>query len=203
MSEIIPSENIENTYLNKPEFPVFKNNQVVISGCSGGGKSTLLTELANRGYPIVLEPGRQIVKEQIAIEGDALPWINLQKFLELVLSRYLFLFNSQNQTEQVIFFDRGIIDALQLDQTQPEYFTHAAKKFRYNRLVFLVPPWKEIFENDEERKNDFEFAKKEFYDLLIKYKNFGYETVVLPKVSVKERADLILKKIGALSDKTV
>ena len=33
---------------------------VVISGCSGGGKSTLLSELGRRGYGTVEEPGRRI-----------------------------------------------------------------------------------------------------------------------------------------------
>lgn len=98
---------MEDQYLSETNFPIVKNHYVVISGCSGGGKSTLLSELASRGYPIVLEPGRQIVKEQLAIEGDALPWVNLDKFLELVLSRYLYAFNSQ-KGDQTIFFDRII-----------------------------------------------------------------------------------------------
>jgi predicted ATPase len=188
---------LENNYLNETSFPIIKNNYVVISGCSGGGKSTLLSELINRGYSVVPEPGRQIVKEQSAIKGDALPWINLNKFLELALSRYLFQFNTQNESQKLIFFDRGIVDAILLDQPQPEYFQQAAEKFKYNQLVFLVPPWEEIFANDAERKHDFESAKKEFNELLIKYKNFGYETVLLPKVSVKERTDYILEKLGA------
>ncbi len=192
----IQGENVENTYLSETNFPIFKKNYVVISGCSGGGKSTLLSELVRRGYSVVLEPGRQIVKEQYAIDGDAFPWINLQKFLDLALSRYLYQFNSQEHTDQLIFFDRGIIDAVQLDSPQPKYFQNAANNFRYNRLVFLVPPWKEIFANDAERKHDFRSAVKEFDDLLIKYKNFGYETVLIPKVSVKERVDFILQKLG-------
>ncbi|HEV8051946.1 MAG TPA: AAA family ATPase, partial [Parachlamydiaceae bacterium] len=182
-------------YLNKTSFPVFKNNYVVISGCSGGGKSAILSELAYRGYSFVPEPGRQIVKEQIAIEGDALPWINLNKFLELALSRYVFQFN-QKESLKIVFFDRGIVDAIQLDQAQPVYFQNAAKKFRYQRLVFLVPPWEEIFVNDAERKHDFESAKREFEELLIKYKKFGYETVLIPKTTVKERADFILNRLG-------
>jgi AAA domain len=40
------------------------NRFVVISGCSGGGKSTLLIELGRRGYATVEEPGRRIVKEE-------------------------------------------------------------------------------------------------------------------------------------------
>jgi predicted ATPase len=188
-------ESMEDAYLNETTFPIVKDNYVIISGCSGGGKSTLLSEFTNRGYQTVLEPGRQIVKEQIAIEGDALPWINLHKFLDLALSRYLFQYNFQQELQKFVFFDRGIIDAIQLNQSQPEYFQQAAKKFRYNQLVFLVPPWPEIFTNDKERKHDFEFAKKEFDELLIKYKNFGYKTILIPKVSVKERVNFILGKL--------
>ena len=47
---------------------------VVLSGCSGAGKSSLLSELGRRGFPIYEEPGRQVVKEQLYIGGDALPW---------------------------------------------------------------------------------------------------------------------------------
>lgn len=201
MSSKIPGQTIENAYLNETNFPVIKSNYVIISGCSGGGKSTLVSEIASRGYTVVPEPGRQIVKEQIAINGNALPWINFEKFLDLALSRYIFQFNSQIEQQQLVFFDRGIIDAVQLDTSQPEYFRNAAKNFKYNRLVFLVPPWEEIFSSDTERKHNFESAKKEFDDLLIKYKNFGYETVLIPKVSVKERVDFILEKLGASTDK--
>ena len=188
--------NVEDHYLAATSFPVVRDNFVVISGCSGGGKSTLLSELVKRGFAVVPEPGRQIVKEQQAIEGDALPWGNLPKFLDLALSRYIFQFNSTQETQRFVFFDRGIIDALQLEQPQPKYFQNAAKNFRYNRLVFLVPPWEEIFKDDTERKHSFEAAKKEYDELLIKYENFNYETVLIPKVSVHDRVDFILHRLG-------
>ncbi|MGE8398258.1 MAG: AAA family ATPase, partial [Comamonas sp.] len=35
---------------------MFMNPFVLISGCSGGGKSTLLSELQNRGYTVIQEP---------------------------------------------------------------------------------------------------------------------------------------------------
>ncbi len=47
---------------------------VVISGCSGGGKSTLLAELGRRGHAVVEEPGRRIVREELQSGGTALPW---------------------------------------------------------------------------------------------------------------------------------
>ncbi|GAB4231000.1 MAG: AAA family ATPase [Chlamydiales bacterium] len=187
--------NVEDVYLNEVDFPIIRENFIVISGCSGGGKSSLLSELALRGYSVVPEPGRQIVKEQTVIGGEALPWINLQKFLELALSRYLFQYNSQKEQHEYVFFDRGIVDAVLIDQYQSKCFKRAAEKFRYHRIVFLVPPWKEIFVTDMERKHDFDAAKKEFDELLIKYKKFGYEIVLLPKLSVQERADYILQRL--------
>jgi predicted ATPase len=51
-----------------------ENRFVLISGCSGGGKSTLLAELSARGYPVVKEPGRRIIAGEFASGGSALPW---------------------------------------------------------------------------------------------------------------------------------
>ncbi|MEW6315305.1 MAG: AAA family ATPase, partial [Pseudomonadota bacterium] len=48
---------------------------VVISGCSGGGKSTLLEALRRRGYAVVEEPGRRVIAEQSRNAGDGLPWV--------------------------------------------------------------------------------------------------------------------------------
>ncbi len=49
---------------------------VVISGCSGGGKSTLLAELARRGLAVIAEPGRRIVRAELQCGGRALPWVD-------------------------------------------------------------------------------------------------------------------------------
>jgi hypothetical protein len=54
------------------------NRFVAISGCSSGGKSTLLAELGRRGHATVEEPGRRIVKQELAGEGSALPCIAVQ-----------------------------------------------------------------------------------------------------------------------------
>ena len=40
---------------------------VILSGCSGGGKSTLLDALAERGFAVVPEPGRRIVAKELAL----------------------------------------------------------------------------------------------------------------------------------------
>ena len=44
-------------------------NFVTISGCSGGGKSTLLSELRRRGFATIDEPGRRIVADELKRGG--------------------------------------------------------------------------------------------------------------------------------------
>ena len=85
---------------------------IVLSGCSGGGKSSLLAELGQRGYAIYEEPGRQVVKEQLLIGGDALPWANVDLFLELTISRSIHQLVQAARSNAIAFFDRGIIDQL-------------------------------------------------------------------------------------------
>ena len=58
---------------HKPGKPQRLNRLVAISGCSGGVKSTLLVELACRGFATVEEPGRRIMSEALgSIEIAAL-----------------------------------------------------------------------------------------------------------------------------------
>ena len=83
---------------------------IVLSGCSGGGKSSLLAELGRRGYAIYEEPGRQVVKEQLMIGGDALPWGNLDLFLELTISRSIHHLVEAARGDSIALFDRGIVD---------------------------------------------------------------------------------------------
>ena len=55
---------------------------ILITGCSGGGKSTLLSALAATGHAVVAEPGRRV----IAARPDALPWENPEGFARSALA---------------------------------------------------------------------------------------------------------------------
>jgi predicted ATPase len=190
-----PHNNIEDEYLSEKKEIFHRDNFIIITGCSGGGKSTILSGLSRKGYLVVPEPGRQIVKEQESIGGYGLPWKNLDHFLELALSRYIFQYNSQKEKQKYVFFDRGILDSVQLKSSQARHFEKAAEKYRYNLKVFMLPPWLEIYKSDSERKHSFEDAVKEYEELLIKYKKFGYEVILVPKMEVKKRVDFILKNL--------
>jgi len=57
-----------------------RKRAVVLSGCSGGGKSTLLQQLRALGFHTVDEPGRRIVRAQQQEGGTALPWVDASAF---------------------------------------------------------------------------------------------------------------------------
>lgn len=176
------------------------NRFVVLSGCSGGGKSTLLGELRRRGYAAVDEPGRRIVKEEVAHGGTALPWIDLAEFARR--ATHLALTDREEAQAHTgwVFFDRGLVDAA----AALEYVTHEpvlerlGLTHRYHATVFLTPPWPEIFVADAERRHGFDAAVAEWERLERAYPKLGYRVIVLPKTSVEARADLVLAELDAV-----
>jgi predicted ATPase len=173
---------------------------VVISGCSGAGKSSLMHELASRGYRVFAEPGRQIVKEQNFIGGDGIPSKDARKFSELCVSRAMHNMILAAATTSYVFFDRSIIDNVggldQLPGGAPPDLVRAMETFRYARKVFIAPPWPELFRNDAERTHSYEIALAEYATSLTAYERLGHDVILLPKVSVTERVDFILKQLG-------
>jgi predicted ATPase len=169
---------------------------VVISGCSGGGKSTLLAELARRGYAVIEEPGRRIVQEELAGNGAALPWVDAAAFARRAIAVALADRAAAEQLSGWVFFDRGLIDAaaaLQHVTGDPALERMRLRhQDRYHRRVFLTPPWPEIYATDAERRHDLDAALAEYDRLLRVYPSLGYEVITLPKIGISERADFIL-----------
>jgi predicted ATPase len=173
---------------------------VVISGCSGGGKSSLMRELADRGFRVFAEPCRQIIKEQNFIGGDAIPSKDSYKCMELCVSRTMHNMIMAAPTTSHVFFDRSIVDSVsglqRMPGGAPAHLMKAMQTFRYAKKVFMTPPWPELFRTDAERTHSYEDAVAEYATLIPAYERLGHEVVILPKVSVKERVDFILEELG-------
>jgi hypothetical protein len=59
----------------------------------------------------------------------------------------------------------------------------------------MMPPWPEIFSNDDERKHSFEDALSSYERLLRSYERFGYRIVLVPKLDICARADFVLNQL--------
>jgi predicted ATPase len=174
------------------------NRFVVLSGCSGGGKSTLLEELRARGHAVVEEPGRRIVQAELACGGNLLPWIDLAAFARRAIDVAIADRAAMADHEGPVFFDRGVIDAASaLEEQSGEPILDAiARHHRYHQRVFLAPPWPEIYQGDLERRHGFDAAVAEYDRLERAYSALGYEVVILPKIPVNARADFLLDQLA-------
>lgn len=192
--------NDETTYIAGNPALAESGLAVILTGCSGGGKSTLLAALAQRGYAVRPEAGRQIVREQIHLDGDGLPWKDALKFVELASSRTMHLFNTTAAGDRPVFFDRGLVDLTSFLQMKaipvPDYLMRAIERYRYAPTVFVTPPWRDIYADDGERGKSFADACREYDALIAGYEGAGYALVEVPRTSVEDRADFIVAAIA-------
>ena len=85
----------------------------VIAGGPGIGKSTVIELLASKGYNIIPEAARIIIESELATNGDALPWTNVEKFIDKFIELQI-----KNEEEvakkfpehEIVFLDRGVVD---------------------------------------------------------------------------------------------
>lgn len=177
---------------------------VVLSGCSGGGKSTLLAELARRGHSVVEEPGRRIVREEMARGGTALPWVDPEAFIRRAIATALEDRERAKDRPGWVFFDRGLVDAVSAltDMTGEPALRELGGRHRYHSTAFLTPPWPAIYETDPERKHGFAQAEAEYARLIRDYGALGYEVLEVPKVGVEQRADWVLSQLPSAPSQT-
>ena len=176
------------------------SKRIVITGGPGTGKTSIISELLDRGYTCLEEISRQVTLEarQNGIE---------QLFLtEPLLFSELLLKGRSKQFEQAftlksehVFLDRGIPDVLAyMDYATSEYpqaFKDTCKNNIYDH-VFILSPWKDIFVSDSERYENFNQAEEIHKYLVLTYKSFGYELIEVPFGTVKSRTDFILSSLG-------
>ena len=174
--------------------------RIVISGCSSGGKSTLLQTLSQRGYATIEEPGRNIVHEALASGSDALPWINPVAFVQKAVEQARRSLFEMAAFDGPAFLDRSAIDATahleRLSLPMPVDIRDGAMRCIYSTPVFMAPPWRELYVQDEERPLPFEEAVKEYDWLRIAYPRRGHVLIDLPRTSVDARADFMLRTLG-------
>ena len=154
--------------------------------------------MSRRGYAVVTEPGRRIVQEELRGDGASLPWRDLAAFAHRAVAMSLADRAAASKMAGWVFFDRGLVDAaVALDHaTGEETARRIMMQHRYHRTVFLTPPWPEIYVREDERPHGFAEVVEEYDRLEAAYGRLGYDTVVLPKLPVEERVDLVLARLG-------
>ncbi|GAA4322597.1 ATP-binding protein [Pontixanthobacter gangjinensis] len=176
-----------------------KNRKIVITGGPGTGKSSIVHQLEAKGEKCLHEISRQVTLEA---KKDGIDQLFLEKpllFSEKLLEGRLNQFEEASQYESDhIFIDRGLPDVVAymdyFNTAYPPIFHRTCEENRYD-LIFILPPWKEIYTSDNERYETFEEALKISSYLYSTYRRYGYDPIEVPKLSVEDRTNFILNKI--------
>ena len=175
-------------------------NFYILTGGPGSGKSTVFKLLSDMGYLTVEEAGRNIIQKQIKSLGDAVPWNNVSRYARLMFLHAITDFEELVHVQKTCFFDRGILDILGycrlINIPIATSLKKAAHEYRYNPKVFLFPPWEEIYTNDTERKQDFKEAERTYHTLKNVYEEFGYQTIIVPRLIPVKRAQWIVENLN-------
>ena len=173
----------------------------IVTGGPGSGKSTLLDALERTGFARSHEAGRGVIRDQMAIDGPALPWRDRAAFAELMLNWEMRSHHLARGARGPVFFDRGVPDVIGYLRLTglavPAHAEAAARRFRYHRRVFIAPPWPEIYTQDTERRQDFAEAVRTYDAMVDCYTAYGYRLIELPRVNVKARVRFVMDALDA------
>lgn len=181
---------------------IIKNNFHIITGGPGVGKTTLINELRQQQMNCIPEVAREIIKDQLKNNGQALPWKNAKEYAQLMLSNSVRDYVNLLDANDLYFFDRGIPDTYAYEclmnfDDDDENLKLIVNKYRYNKIVFILPPWEEIYKMDNERKQDFQLAKETYNVIKDTYECLNYDLIEVPCLAPTERADFIKNTLNS------
>ena len=140
---------------------------------------------------------RAVIREQVEAGGRAVPWTDPQACCDLTTARDIADFDRLAGETGRVFFDRGLMDMHGANGVPPSpELTEAIRTRRYNRRVFVFPPWREIYGTDSERWEDWSKMEAVFDQILHTLGTLDYEPGVVPKADVEARAAFVLAHAG-------
>jgi len=173
-----------------------QTNWHVITGAPCSGKTSVIRELEQLGYPVVHEVARAYIDERLQ-HGETLAKIkaDILSFEHHILYKKIEIEQSLLKKETV-FLDRAVPDSIgyyTLEGLDPYDPIQKSKLWRYKRIFFFdrIP-----FEKDRVRSEDEKVAEK--LDGLLKesYRMMNYEIIVVPLMTVNERVSFVLSMLN-------
>jgi len=177
--------------------------RIVFTGGPGSGKTVIIEKLQKVGYKVIDEPARAIISHYEKHTPELHPKLskeNVKIFKEALEKRS----TEDYEKNEYGFFDRSAIDEIGYRYHAKIKISESLHDFAKNNkydMVFFFPFWKEIYKNDNIRHESSKVAHEISKYVLQAYLNYGYDPLIVPKISIEHRLDYILKNIKAVNEK--
>jgi predicted ATPase len=174
-------------------------HRYIITGGPGSGKSTLVAMLEARGHRCYPEVSRELIRREARRPDGVMPWTDLETFARLAFAEMLLQHNHAEESGKICFFDRGIPDIFGYMRKSgldiPPNYLEAHEACSYECMVFILPPWPEIYVNDSERPQSPEEAEALHHAIREVYESLGYDLIEVPRITVEARCEFVLWKL--------
>ena len=171
--------------------------KILITGGPGGGKTSIIDELEKRNFNCEHEIVRSLTIEGKKKGNDQAFLSDPLKFTKKLLDLRINQFNKIQENE-ITFYDRGVHDTLAylkyIKVNIGDNLISKCMKIKYN-MVFVLPPWKKIYQQDDCRYESFEESIKIFNQIIKIYEYFEMNTIILKQGTIDYRVDKILSHI--------
>lgn len=166
----------------------------IITGAPGTGKTTLINLLKDK-VPCMDEVSRRVIIDEQKNNRNGMPWEDIHRFTDLVFE----LTTKELLNSNTLICDRSLLDLeaylTVANKPIPNYLRNFPYKKNYHTTVFFAPTWFEIYCQDAQRLQEFEYCLTLEKALLEQYTKKGFEIIMLPKTSVTTRKKLVLETI--------
>ncbi|GAB5487584.1 MAG: AAA family ATPase [Parasphingorhabdus sp.] len=168
----------------------------VITGGPGAGKTSLCNFMADR-IAIKSESGRAVLSES---NGHELRTQNPAAYAMAILDLDIQKYEDALSKNRPCLFDRGFADnvgflnlmglpvPIELDKTCHER--------RYSGSIFVVRPWKHIYQTDADRTQNWQEAKETYQAVTAAWEHYGYTLIELPNASLDDRASFVTRQLA-------
>lgn len=173
-----------------------KTRKIVITGGPGTGKTSVIEALEGNGHFCFHEVSREIIRNAQKKGIDQLFLKDPLLFSEMLLEGRIKQYKDADDIKRdLVFLDRGVTDVVAymnyFGNEYPPVFNRVCQEYIYDK-VFILPPWKKIYTEDNERYESYEQAEEIHDEISRSYIFHGYEPLEVPQGTIADRTSFIL-----------